>query len=131
MDTIVFFCEVDTADDGPVGDVAEVGEANGPPNAAEKGVVDPTEELKNPWLGLAMMEEPVKVRGEVAAKEKEDEKDRWRGIEMERGVEAVAAEVEVAKLVEGVEEVTGAAIPPLRWVLSKALEIEEVELARW
>lgn len=58
-----------------------------------------------------MMDEPVKVRGEVAS-EKEDEKDRWRGLEMERGSEGAMS---------GVVLVT----PP------KALGTKDVELARW
>lgn len=58
-----------------------------------------------------MMDEPVKVRGEVAS-EKEDEKDRWRGLEMERGLEGGMSGVVLET-------------PP------KALETKDVELARW
>lgn len=62
-------------------------------------------------LGFEMMDEPVKVRGEVAS-EKEDEKDRWRGLEMESGSEGGMSGV-------------GLGPPP------KALETKDVELARW
>ena len=68
-------------------------------------------------FGFEMMDEPVKVLGEVAS-ENEEEKDRWRGIEMERGPPG-----------EGwpLESVVG----PEGSIVEKFVWIEEVVLARW
>lgn len=68
-------------------------------------------------FGFEMMDEPVKVLGDVAS-EKEEENDLWRGIEMDRVPPGEGWPVE-------------AAVGPAGSIVEKFVWIEEVVLARW